>query len=50
MVITKSKQLAFASPSQLALSQEQVANKAPLHGNTWVCLAANFQEAAFPRM
>lgn len=50
MVITKSKQVAFASPSQFAPSQEQVCNETSLHASTRVCLAAkclrgrNFQE------
>lgn len=39
-VITKSKQVTFASPSQFAPSQEQVCNETSLHASARVCLAA----------
>lgn len=39
IVITKSKQVTSASPSQFAPSQEQVCNKTSLHASTWVCPA-----------
>lgn len=40
MVITKSKQVTSASPSQFAPSQERVCNKTSLHTSTLTCPAA----------